>query len=83
MRAVAVVDSDTRQFIAIFEEEAIARFAAALLSRMTHRPLSLIHTELQDTLRLPLAGPPLARFLDGEEIAPTASVHALRRDDHG
>jgi hypothetical protein len=73
----AVSDTDTREIIALFADENIARVAASALLRATYRPLSLVETSRRFTLGLADGRPPVARFIDGEEIKPTATIHPI------
>jgi hypothetical protein len=66
---LVLIDSDTRQVIAKFADEQIARIAGRVLSRETHRPLTLAINEA--------AKIPVARFRDGAEIQHTATIHYL------
>ena len=64
-----LIDSDTRELIAKFVDEEIARVAGRALSHETRRPLTLALTEA--------AKIPVARFRDGKEIHHTATIHYL------
>jgi hypothetical protein len=63
--------------IAAFVDENFARFAAAALSGVTHRPISLLKTMVPRIDGWAKREPPLARFLDGAEISPTAIIRPL------
>jgi hypothetical protein len=66
---LVLIDSDTRQLVAKFVDEQIARIAGCMLSRETRRPLTLAINEA--------AKIPVARFRDGVEIQHTATIHYL------
>jgi hypothetical protein len=66
---LVLIDSDTKELIAKFVDEEIARVAGRVLSQETRRPLTLAITEA--------AKIPFARFRDGKEIQHTATIHYL------
>ncbi len=63
-----LLDTDTHEVIAHFATKEYARATARALSREQHRPL----TVLFGTTALPVA-----RYVDGAEIAVTATIHWL------
>jgi hypothetical protein len=64
-----LIDTNTKQLIAKFVDEQIARIAGRVLSEETRRPLTLALTEA--------AKIPVARYRDGKEIQHTATIHYL------
>lgn len=66
---LVLLDTETKELIAKFIDEKIARFAGCALSKETRRPLTLAITEA--------ARIPMARFRDGQEVHYTASIHYL------
>ncbi len=63
-----IIDTDTHEQVARFSTEEYARAGGIAFSREYHRPLTiLIETTRQ----------PIARYLDGEEIAITAAIYHL------
>lgn len=70
----ALVDTNTNEQVARFATEEYARAGAATLSGEYHRPLTIL---LEGTRK------PIARYVDGSEIAVTASIHLLFPRDRG
>ncbi|MGE3332385.1 MAG: hypothetical protein AB7I36_01985 [Rhodospirillaceae bacterium] len=71
----ALVDTNTRESLALLVDLDLALKTAAFLSRLTRRPLSVI--ESTRALGKSDMTPPVARFIDGEQIIPTARVLPL------
>lgn len=66
---LVLLDTETRELVAKFIDEKIARIAGCALSKEIRRPLTLALTEA--------ARIPMARFRDGQEVHTTASIHYL------
>ena len=66
---LVLLDSDTKELIAKFLDEKIARFTGAVLSKEIRRPLTLVITEA--------ARIPMARFRDGMEVHYTAPIEVF------
>ena len=66
---LVLLDTETKELVAKFIDEKIARIAGCALSKETRRPLTLAITEA--------ARIPMARFRDGQEVHYTASIHYL------
>ena len=64
-----LIDTDTKELIAKFVDEEIARLAGRMLSQETKRPLTLAITEA--------AKIPVARYRDGREVQHSATIHYL------
>jgi hypothetical protein len=66
---MALIDTDTKELLAKFANETLARLAGKAISQETRRPLTLTASDRTSK--------PIARFVDGEEIRHTATVHYL------
>lgn len=66
-----LIDTDTRELLARFTSEALARLAGKAISEETHRPVTVTTSATATTRN------PVARFVDGEEIHRTATIHYL------
>jgi hypothetical protein len=64
-----LVDTYSKELIAKFVDERLARIAGCFLSQETRRPLTL---ELTEAAKIPVA-----KFLDGKEIQHSATIHYL------
>jgi hypothetical protein len=65
-----IIDTDTREKIARFATEEYARAGGVTFSKDYHRPITVV---IEST------GKPIARYIDGEEILVTATIHHLQR----
>ncbi len=63
-----LIDTETRELLARFTSETLARLAGKAISEETHRPVTLATSAVRS---------PIARFVDGEEILRTATIHYL------
>lgn len=68
---LVLLDTETKEVIAKFANEELARLAGRAISEETHRPITIAVSEAAVTRK------PVARFVDGEEILQTASIHYL------
>lgn len=66
---LVLIDTNTKEIIAKFVDEELARIAGRFLSQETRRPLTLAITEA--------AKIPVARYRDGREVHHTATIHYL------
>lgn len=67
-----LLDTETHEVIAHFATKEYARATARMLSREQHRPMTVL---FGSNIR------PIARYIDGAEIAVTATIHWLASRD--
>jgi hypothetical protein len=65
-----IIDTDTSEKIARFATEEYARAGGVSFSKDYHRPITVV---IEST------GKPIAKYIDGEEITVTATIHHLPR----
>jgi hypothetical protein len=63
-----LVDTESRENLARVEHLDHARAAAVCVSKDFHRPITLFGADPKQ---------PIARYVDGKEIEPTAQIHHL------